>query len=255
MKFRILNDEGVDRFRVYLAGSASEGEAPPRHLLSRENTSQNYKKDIFLQVGKKFSNKNNFGEYLVRVFDEFGVSRHEVIKDRNFWASVILFYFEQFAPLDENGFRKIAKDEKDANEKFLKYIPKRVSNQGEGLFFRHLALGPYQISEYNRDTKNKADVLLSGKINVWGDDIEQTAGRVEVISNKNLIEVIRMLYWDSSKGTLKKGFSSKGRPGNLLRLVGDLRNQVKLTKDWYSMDAEEIYDSLPPEYDDWKIDS
>ena len=98
-------------------------------------------------------------------------------------------------------------------------------------------------------------MLLSGKINVWGDDIEQTAGRVEVISNKNLIEVIRMLYWDSSNGTLKKGFSSKRRPGNLLRLVGDLRNQVKLTKDWYSMDAQEIYDSLPTEYDDWKTNS
>jgi len=73
-----------------------------------------------------------------------------------------------------------------------------------------------------------------------------------VISNRSLIELIRMLYWDEKNSKLLKGYSTKQNPGNINRLVADLRNQMKLTTDWYSMPAQEIYDNLPSEYDYWK---
>ena len=145
-------------------------------------------------------------------------------------------------------------ERQDPNERYPKFIPRIVERGGELSLRgrRHYALGPYLIYEYNKDTSHKADVLLSGSLNAWGDDVEQTAGRIEVISNRNLIEAIRMLYWDEDGSSLRRGYSTASRPGNLLRLVADLRNQVKMTHDWYSMTAQEICDSLPSEYDEWK---
>ena len=84
---------------------------------------------------------------------------------------------------------------------------------------------------------------------------EMTLNKLQVESKSYQIRIyrsIRLLYWDEEAGSLRRGYSTKTRPGNINRLVADLRNQMKLTADWYSMSAKEIYDSLPEEYDFWK---
>lgn len=252
--FRILNDRGVDLFREFLQESASTGEKPPTHLLRDDSYSVQFEPQIFLTLSKRFDSKLELGKYLVEVFEKSGVSRQVVAKNRNFWASIVLRYFDQFCPVNEHGSRKVPMERQDQYEKYPKFIPRIVSSGGEQSLRgrRHYALGPYMIFDYNKETQHQADVLLSGTLDSWGDDVEQTAGRVEVISNKNLIEVIRMLYWDEEHRRLRRGYSTKTNPGNINRLVTDLRNQMKLTADWYSMSAQEIYDSLPNEYDRWK---
>ena len=61
-----------------------------------------------------------------------------------------------------------------------------------------------------------------------------------------------MIYWDDENKRLHRGYSTKTNPGNINRLLADLRNQMKLTTDWYSMNSMEIFQSLPDEYDFWK---
>lgn len=253
-EFRILTDEGVDMFRTFLDESARSGEPAPVHLLTDRNYSMEFLPKINLQLSMKFRNKQVFGKYIVHVLEEAGVTRQMVSKNRNFWASIVLRYFDQFCPVDANGRRKVPMEKKDQYEKYPKFIPRYISSGSEQSLRgrRHYALGPYLIYDYNKNSEHQADVLLSGDLNVWGEDVEQTAGRIEVISNKNLIGVIRLLYWDDGNNCLRDSYSSTKRPGNIHRLVTDLRNQMKLTADWYSMSAKEIYDSLPEEYDFWK---
>jgi len=254
VELRILNDRGVDAFRNYLTDSASLGAPEPRHLLSDNNFSKPFIPTIYLQRSKVFNSKSELAEYLIETFDRAGLTRQVSIRNRNLWASIVLFYFDQFCPISDDGKRDVKMEKNDKVEQYPKYIPRLNHGFGEESLRgrRHLALTPYLIYEYNKHTSHKADVLLSGKIYSFGDDVEQTAGRIEVISNRSLIELIRMLYWDEENRKLLRGYSTKSNPGNINRLVADLRNQMKLTTDWYSMPAQEIYDNLPPEYDYWK---
>ena len=253
-QFRILNDKGVDSFRNFLEESAREGGESPIHLLNDNFFSKPFHPAFYLLSSKNFANKQELGRYICECFDNAGISRQTVARDRNLWASIVLFYFDQFCPTRDDGNRKVAMEAKDKAEQYPKYIPRINSGFGEESLRgrRHYALAPYLIFDHNKDTKYQADVLLSGKTYSWGDDVEQTAGRIEVISNRNVIELIRMLYWDEENSKLLKGYSTKTRPGNINRLVADLRNQMKLTTDWYSMPAQEIYENLPSEYDFWK---
>jgi len=253
-EFRILTDEGVELFREFLEETACSGGKAPTHLLIDKTYSTEFSHKIFLALSQKFSNKQDFGRYVVKICEDAALTRQMIAKNRNFWASIVLWYFDQFCPVNENGRRKVPMESKDQYEKYPKFIPRIISSGSEQSLRgrRHYALGPYLVFDYNKNTEHQADVLLSGSLDSWGDDLEQTAGRIEVISNKNLIGVIRMLYWDEENDCLRRGYSTKTRPGNINRLVADLRNQMKLTADWYSMSATEIYQALPPEYDFWK---
>lgn len=254
VEFRILTDRGVDQFRVFLEESAQSGGDAPIHLLNNPPYSEVFSPKLYLALSQKFENKQDFGRYIVKKLDDAGITRQRISKDRNFWASIVLRYFDKFCPINENGKRKVPMEKNDLFEKYPKFIPRIISSGGEQSLRgrRHFALGPYLIFDYNKNSEHEADVLLSGSLYSWGDDVEQTAGRIEVISNKNLIGVIRMLYWDEENDRLRKGYSTKTRPGNINRLVADLRNQMKLTADWYSMSTKEIYESLPEEYNFWK---
>jgi len=254
VEFRVLTDEGVDQFRTFLEESARSGQPAPRHLLNDRTYSKEFRPSIHIAISKNFGSKQDFGRYVVKVFDDARATRQMISKDRNFWASIVLMYFDQFCPVNENGSRKVPMEKNDLYEKYPKFIPRIISSGGEQSLRgrRHYALGPYLIYDYNKNSEHQADVLLSGGLDSWGDDVEQTAARIEVISNKNLIGVIRLLYWDEKNESLRRDYSTKTRPGHINRLVADLRNQMKLTADWYSMSAKEIYDSLPDEYDFWK---
>lgn len=251
---RVLNERGLQQYRTFLEEVCEEGGGIPSHLLHDDAYSRPYSRYIHLDEEAVFETKQDLGRYLSERLEEAGVPRHEASKDRELWASVTLLYFDQFCPLSSGGTRSVPQERQDPNERYPKFIPRIVERGGELSLRgrRHYALGPYLIYEYNKDTPHKADVLLSGSLNAWGDDVEQTAGRIEVISNRNLIGVIRMLYWDEDGSSLKTGYSTASRPGNLLRLVADLRNQAKMTHDWYSMSPQDIYDSLPDEYEEWK---
>jgi hypothetical protein len=253
VRLRVLNDRGVGSFRDFLEDSAREGEPVPGHLLHEESHSADCNYPIFLDEDLSFETKQDLGRYLCEQFEKAGVSRQQISKDRNFWASIVMLWFDQFSPILDDGTRDVPMEKKDVSEQYPKFIPKiNTTIYGEASLRgrRHYALGPYLIFDYNKDTSHQADVLLSGALNKWGNDVEQTAGRIEVISNKNLIEVIRMLYWNEDG--LIPGYGNSDRAGSIHRLLADLRNQMKLTQDWYSMTPQEIYDSLPSEYDEWK---
>ena len=248
---RILNKTGVDRFRDFLEDSAANGGEIPLQLLDSKSASEVYPKPLSLDSNLRFENKLDFAKYLSDQFERASIKIQEISHDSELWTTIILLYFDQFCPINE-GNRDV-KFEKSSMEKFPKYIPQRVTRAGtESLRGRrHYAYGPFLIYNQYKDSPHKADFALSGKLHVWGEDIEQVVGRSEVLTNKNLMSVIRTLYWDEQKGRLKPGYSTRTKPGNLRRLLGDIRSQMEKTYDWQSMPTEQIVSLLPEEFEQW----
>jgi hypothetical protein len=92
--------------------------------------------------------------------------------------------------------------------------------------------------------------LLCGPIYKQGDIVEQLASRQELITNKSLIGVATVLYYDSTSGRAKRGAGGKGL-GSPRRLA-DIIDQFNLTWDLYTMTLEEILELLPDEFDKFK---
>jgi hypothetical protein len=253
MKFsRILNDEGINKFRSFLDEGAVNGEPVPTELLTKQETSQIISKPLDLDQNIVFSSKLELGKYLDNAFEKADLRRQNVIRNRNLWASMVLLWFDQFCPIGSDGKREVSKVSYSP-EAYQKYIPQEVTEHGsKNLHHRHLALTPYRIFERNKLSANQGRCILAGPIHIFGRDIEAVSGRAEVFSNSELIETIHMLYWDETKRKLRRGYSTETRPGNIHRLLADVRNQRKKTQDWYSMTARQIVASLPEEFDYWK---
>ena len=253
MKFsRILNDEGVNKFRAFLDDGAVTGEPVPTELLTKQETSQIFSKPLDLDQNIVFCSKLELGRYLDNAFEKADLRRQNVIRNRNLWASIVLLWFDQFCPIGSDGKRAVSKVSYSP-EKYQKYIPQEVTEYGsKNLHYRHLALTPYRIFERNKLSQNEGRCILAGPIHIFGRDIEAVSGRAEVFSNSQLIEAIHSLYWDETKGKLRPGYSTETRAGNIHRLLADVRNQRKKTPDWYSMTARQIVESLPEEFDGWK---
>ena len=113
VEFRVLTDEGVQMFRTFLEESARSGEPAPTHLLNDRNYSKDFTPKIHIAMSMKFESKQDFGRYLVKVFDDAGVTRQMISKNRNFWTSLVLRYFDQFCSVDSNGRRKVPMEKKD----------------------------------------------------------------------------------------------------------------------------------------------
>lgn len=76
------------------------------------------------------------------------------------------------------------------------------------------------------------------------------AHRRELISNRGLMQVIDLLYWDHETGRPKRGSTTGERPGNLRRLIRVVA-QLGLNYDLYGMTGPQIVELLPPEFTEW----
>jgi hypothetical protein len=98
-----------------------------------------------------------------------------------------------------------------------------------------------------------ARVFLYGPLPEHGDFSEQLASRMQIITNRALIEAVDRLYFDRTAngvGRPKRGALTRSRPGNLRRLVAVIQ-QFDLTYDLYAMSADEIIRLLPKEFRRW----
>ena len=75
-----------------------------------------------------------------------------------------------------------------------------------------------------------------------------------------VVELAHLLYADKQTGRYKTGFAGAGEvggehnPGSLPRLI-DVLNQLYMIYDVYGMEAQQLLELLPPEFDRWKTAS
>jgi hypothetical protein len=75
----------------------------------------------------------------------------------------------------------------------------------------------------------------------------ELAKRQELITNPAVVSAATRLYYDPSKGRLKRS-GARGAPGTVRRFA-EILTQLDVVWDLYSMSAEELIAMLPPEFD------
>lgn len=236
MRLRALTATGVQQFRAFLARADAEALDAPRGLLTDQVASVEVNPAVELDDGSVFASRFEMAEYLtdrLQVFD-----RTALISNVELWSWLGLFYFDQLAPRDQQGIRRIFEE-----ARYVLTTARRTH--------RHLIAGAFKIFDLAGD---RARTILHVPPSTHGDFAEQLSSRMEFITNRNLIALVDWLYYDQEKAQPKRGATNRKKPGTLRRLI-DVLQQLDLTYDIYGMEVEEFLDLLPPEFDRFRPDA
>ena len=94
-------------------------------------------------------------------------------------------------------------------------------------YYRHLLAGPYRIFRAHRAQPENALILLGGPFGPHGEVVEQFASRLEIVTNRGLIESLTTLYWDAAGRKLRRGAGGK-EAGSARRLADVLEGLGRL---------------------------
>jgi hypothetical protein len=235
-KLRKLNDEGVRRFARFIADGATEN--TPLELLENPETSEPFSgQDIILGTGD-FPDRYQFGIYLRTLLKELDPA--VIGSDRNFWASLSLYWFDRICPRRTNGARRVFKE--------YHYILSADYRH----YYRHLIRSPwYLVTQHG---ENSRFLLLAPKENqfplsVHGEILEQVGGRQQVLASRAIISEASRMYSDPVTGRPWKGVAGSGRGS--ARRFGLVLRQLDLTYDPEAMRDGRLLHVLPQEFENW----
>lgn len=225
-QLRSFNDSGVAAFRDAL-DYLRRGETNnlPAGLLDDDNLSHRLGNTLMTPI--RFSSKLNAAVYLE---EKLGYTRNpDLLYDVGLWTWLAAFYFDQLCPDHKPG-----RDYRYVLEKDWRH------------YYRHLLAGPARV--YAWHGASRAKVILSHPVHVHGEWAEQLTSRMEIASNRGIIEAADLLYWDESAGEPKKGAApNRQAPGSLRRYVAVVQ-QFELTYDMFSMTGDSVLELLPQEF-------
>jgi len=238
LRLRRLTTQGIARMSAFLDSLTGPApEAPPYEILTDPGMSEPAPGEVEIEQ-RSFARRFDVARYLDERFVDAETRGLEL--DRGVWAWLALLFFESLCPAGRDGGLKPGAR--------ARWIPEIGNFQR---YYRHLLCGPYLIYRAHRDDPARAMVLLYGPPSVMGEVVEQLASRQELITNRGVVAAATKLYFDSSKGSPRRGFGGKG-PGSPRRLA-DVLNQLDLTWDLYAMSDDEVMAKLPSEFDRFKI--
>ena len=238
MKIRKLTDNGIERFRDYLAelrqGSKS---SPPGSLLEDAEFSTPFKRDAEVQP-RIFNNRLELAQYLDQALD--WILNGSLQDDVHLWSWLSLHYFDQVCPAEENGLRKPGRDYR------------HILEPGYPNGHRHLLAGACLVYSVYGLGEDLSRLLLWTPLHLESKFHNQLAVRQTLITNKGILDAADKMYFNESENKPKRGaLMEKNSPGTLLRFINIIQ-QLDLTYDLYSLSGQEILALLPPEFDKWK---
>jgi len=233
MKLHRLNSEGLEKFGAYLDSLQNNPGTPvPDYLMESPDYSELVGESVDIDQGP-FATRLSVAEAIDNLFAKANLASAE--RDRGLWAWLALAYFDYLCPVDNNGARKVGER--------ARYIAEPQNYQR---YYRHLLLGPYLIYQAHKDDPARALALLCKPPHIIDDVVGQLAASQELVSNRAIMELATILYYDPATKQLKRGAGNKGA-GTPRRLVVILK-QFTLTWDLYSMSVKELLDVLPKEF-------
>lgn len=234
---RKLTEAGIASFTEYLRQLSDDGTLePPTDLLNGTESS-----DSLLGTAEVepvvVESKLEVAKYLRRQLAT--LDKGEIDNNSGLWTWLSLFFFDQVCPRSDEGIREPGE------------LARHVLSQHSQKYYRHLLAGPYRLLQLHNE---KSRVFLCGPLTEHGDFSEQLASRMQIITNRSLIEVVDSLYFDSASlapGRPKRGALTRSRAGNLRRLISVIQ-QFDLTYDLYAMTPTQILELLPKEFERWR---
>lgn len=232
---RVMLPEGINKFREFLLKVKYEPSAPKPDL-NHEPYSREFSKKIMVDEGKVFSSKLDLAEYLDGCFKDANIEREDVIGKRGLWTWLAYLWFDQLTNTRGNILKREGH-----------YICTTPSNYQR--YYIHLVAPLYIIySLYGLPISNLFLYNPPWEIN---DFTERVAANQFLISHRNIVEAIYLLYFDENRGRPKRGATSRELKGNVRRFI-KVFQQFELTYDVYSMTPEQIIKLLPDEFGPWK---
>lgn len=234
-----LTEEGYLEFQDFLNRNKQvpSGEEPPYHIL-KDAEPIKFTNGEYVVTNQIFSTRKELGKYISdMLYSEEDLSL--IIDDKYVGAFLSLLFFPSICrKLDGNWDIK-------AISRYISSTNHRVS------FYRNHIFAPIAMYYLHGDN---ADIFLCQPPYIHPDTMEQIAGRDEMISNPNVIQVAHKLYWDEVNNKVKTGAQSMDPvpDGGLRRFVGpgSFTEQHELTRDFWSLTADEIMQLLPSEFFD-----
>ena len=237
INFSVFNDFGLQVFKEFIESKGTK--ELPNNILTDEDYSDVISLDIKLDDLKVFDDRLEMATYLddtlgEEIFDEYD-------NEPKFWSWLCCLYIEQIAL---NG--------KFSNPEHYVYSPGRV-------VYRHSVAMPTKI--YRQHGHEISRLLVSRKMNVWGEMAEQIMGRQSITRSQVLISFLTNLYYDKNKDDIKPSARTKisdkllrdgGRSnsggGGVRRVVLQLK-RLALNYKVDSMSVDNINKLLPAEYE------
>jgi len=239
VKIRRLTESGISKFIEFIDSLTTDSPQPlPTEILKDSETSEIIGDSEFqLQNVIPANSRLKTAEYIHELVSSIKTSSPE--HDSGLWAWLSLHYFAQICPRNKKG--------NFTPGEIARWVPDSYNYRK---YYRHLLAGPWRIFSTYRDNPSIANSLLAGPVKKHGDLYEQLASRQEVVTNRALIELSTMIYFDTQKEGLKRGAGGKG-PGSPRRLA-DIIQQFSRTWDLYAMTAPQLLSLLPREFDKFK---
>jgi hypothetical protein len=232
-----LNEAGIDRFEQYLAVLRGGGNAePPTDALTSPEYSEPLGATIEVE-DRDFDSRLDWARYIDEKLEGKGLKNVE--RDVGLWAWLALFYVKRLLPSKKNGRKKLGE--------VAMWVPQIRDFRR---YYRHLLAGPYRIFRAHRTQPENALILLGGPFGSHGEVVEQFASRLEIVTNRGLIESLTTLYWDTAGKKLRRG--AGGKEAGSARRLADVLQQFDLTWDLYALTAPSMLGLLPKEFDKFR---
>jgi hypothetical protein len=243
VRIRRLNDAGLARMQEFIDSFA---ETPAQSvsfqhdlwpILSDPYSTSHAPNVVQADADRVFPRRYDMAEYLHGLIAGLGLS--DPTRDKGVWAWLALLWFDQLAPA-VRGSRKVGEQAKWLPESGWKY-------------YRHLVLGAYLIYATNHDRPQRALALLHNPPHTPGELVGQLAATQDVAQSKAAIGAATTLYYDTDRGTMKRGAGGSGAGSpRRLRTVLD---QLDRTFDLQSLNEDRLLALLPAEFDRYKRDA
>jgi len=230
VKIRILNDDGMARFKEFIDSLRSGADQnTPAYLLTSDEYSIECELAIEIDADRVFDSRYEMGKYLADLFSSHNIG--SVIGTQGFWSWIALLWFDQLCPIVA-GKRKPSKD--------YNYILSRRYNHRP----RHAIYMTWQlVDRYGSDSQ----FMLCKPMTMRGEITEQMMARQEILSSDGAVQLASRLYYDPASGGFKRGAAARKSAGCIARYISWLQ-QLQVTFDIFSTSANDLEDLLPREF-------
>jgi hypothetical protein len=234
-ELRRFNSKGLDEAADAIIAVKQGEDVDLEALLVDPSFTEVVAKDVKVSP-VSFSNRFEAAEYFDNLLGPLETNIPEMKRDRGLWTWLSLVWVDVLAPVGTNGLRKPGD--------IARWIPQ---TETWSRYYRHLLLGPYLIYRAHKDNPARAMAVLASPVARPGDVVENIVSRQDLVTSPNLMSAVTDLYYDKSKGVLRRGSATKG-PGSARRLAQVL-SQFDLTWDIYGMPPSVILALLPAEFE------
>ena len=195
---------------------------------------------VEVDPNKIFQSRLELGQYLASVVPDG--SNFAAYQHTGFWSWISALYITQLLEPNKGG-----KSYKLWSN--YRYIPEAQLNKLR--YYRHLCYLPYWICQ--SQPEKTAEFFLINKPYVHSDAIEQlyTADK-DFLPFPGIIEVATRLYVNPETNSYRKNYLGKSTGGSARRLATVIVKQWQLNYDLHVLTANQIWDLLPKEFDNWK---